>query len=53
MLHCFRMSVVCLYDLLISSMTSLQIRYAFELLTDNLWKRDYDIYGIDEQHVST
>lgn len=28
-----------------------QIRYAFELLTYPLWKRDYDIYGIDEQLV--
>ncbi|RVW58180.1 hypothetical protein CK203_111663 [Vitis vinifera] len=27
----------------------LKIRYAFELLTDPLWKRDYDIFGIDEQ----
>ncbi|KAF8399510.1 hypothetical protein HHK36_015377 [Tetracentron sinense] len=29
-----------------------KIRYAFELLTNPLWKRDYDIFGIDEQfHV--
>ncbi|KAL1823793.1 hypothetical protein ACET3Z_010571 [Daucus carota] len=28
----------------------IQIRYAFELLTNNFWKRDYDIYGIDEQY---
>ncbi|RDX74997.1 hypothetical protein CR513_45177, partial [Mucuna pruriens] len=25
------------------------IRYAYELLTNPLWKRDYDIFGIDEQ----
>ncbi|KAL2340747.1 hypothetical protein Fmac_008687 [Flemingia macrophylla] len=30
----------------------LKIRYAYELLTNPLWKRDYDIFGIDEQlHV--
>lgn len=29
-----------------------KIRYAFELLTNPLWKRDYDLFGIDEhQHV--
>ncbi|KAJ8772994.1 hypothetical protein K2173_028171 [Erythroxylum novogranatense] len=28
----------------------LQIRYAYELLTNPLWKRDYDIFSIDEQH---
>ncbi|KAL8091444.1 hypothetical protein AgCh_033891 [Apium graveolens] len=28
----------------------IKIQYAFELLTDDLWKRDYDIYGIDEQY---
>ncbi|KAL7161355.1 hypothetical protein ACSBR2_041918 [Camellia fascicularis] len=29
-----------------------QIRYAFELLTNPLWKRNYDIFGIDEHiHV--
>ncbi|KAH9721927.1 J domain-containing protein [Citrus sinensis] len=27
----------------------LKIQYAYELLTDPLWKRNYDIYGIDEQ----
>ncbi|XP_027904615.1 uncharacterized protein LOC114164227 isoform X2 [Vigna unguiculata] len=27
----------------------LKIRYAYELLTNPLWKRDYDIFGIDEQ----
>ncbi|CAJ1975312.1 unnamed protein product [Sphenostylis stenocarpa] len=27
----------------------LKIRYAYELLTNPLWKRDYDILGIDEQ----
>jgi len=32
---------------------ALQIRYAYELLTNPLWKRDYDIFGIDEQLVST
>ncbi|CAL0319893.1 unnamed protein product [Lupinus luteus] len=26
-----------------------KIRYAYELLTNPLWKRDYDIFGIDEQ----
>lgn len=31
----------------------LQIRYAYELLTNPLWKRDYDLFGIDEQLVST
>ncbi|KAJ0048284.1 hypothetical protein Pint_16145 [Pistacia integerrima] len=30
----------------------LKVRYAYELLIHPLWKRDYDIYGIDEQlHV--
>ncbi|KAL5077891.1 hypothetical protein RYX36_016875 [Vicia faba] len=28
----------------------LKIRYAYELLTNPLWKRDYDLFGIDEQH---
>lgn len=36
---------------LISS-ESFQIRYAYELLTNPLWKRDYDLFGIDEQLVS-
>ncbi|KEH33294.1 putative protein-disulfide reductase [Medicago truncatula] len=27
----------------------LKIRYAYELLTNPLWKRDYDLFGIDEQ----
>ncbi|XP_020586619.1 uncharacterized protein LOC110028911 [Phalaenopsis equestris] len=27
----------------------LKIRYAFELLTNPLWKRDYDLFAIDEQ----
>ncbi|KAF7838483.1 DnaJ like subfamily C member 10 [Senna tora] len=27
----------------------LKIRYAYELLTNPLWKRDYDVFGIDEQ----
>ncbi|XP_057419341.1 uncharacterized protein LOC130713583 [Lotus japonicus] len=30
----------------------MKIRYAYELLTNRLWKRDYDRFGIDEQfHV--
>ncbi|XP_042402761.1 uncharacterized protein LOC121992445 isoform X2 [Zingiber officinale] len=30
----------------------IKIRYAFELLTNPLWKRDYDLFGIDEySHV--
>ncbi|KAI3987681.1 hypothetical protein MKX01_028415 [Papaver californicum] len=29
-----------------------QIRYAYELLTDSLWKRDYDAFGVDE-HLHT
>ncbi|KAK1373362.1 J domain-containing protein [Heracleum sosnowskyi] len=28
----------------------IKIQYAYELLTNDLWKRDYDIYGIDEQY---
>ncbi|MCD7459785.1 hypothetical protein HAX54_041948 [Datura stramonium] len=29
-----------------------QARYAFELLTNQIWKRDYDLFSIDEQfHV--
>uniref|UniRef100_A0A2P2LZ25 J domain-containing protein n=1 Tax=Rhizophora mucronata TaxID=61149 RepID=A0A2P2LZ25_RHIMU len=28
----------------------IKIQYAYELLTNPLWKRDYDIFGIDEQH---
>ncbi|KAG6522436.1 hypothetical protein ZIOFF_019576 [Zingiber officinale] len=28
------------------------IRYAFELLTNALWKRDYDLFGIDEHSES-
>eukprot|EP00258_Populus_trichocarpa_P015941 XP_006373458.1 dnaJ homolog subfamily C member 16 [Populus trichocarpa] len=27
----------------------IKIQYAYELLTNPLWKRDYDIFGIDEQ----
>ncbi|MED6146168.1 hypothetical protein PIB30_032100 [Stylosanthes scabra] len=27
----------------------LKIQYAYELLTNPLWKRDYDLFGIDEQ----
>ncbi|KAI3894161.1 hypothetical protein MKX03_003718 [Papaver bracteatum] len=26
----------------------IKIRYAYELLTDPLWKRDYDAFGVDE-----
>ncbi|WCJ35916.1 DNAJ heat shock N-terminal domain-containing protein [Euphorbia peplus] len=30
----------------------LEIRYAYELLSNPLWKRDYDVFGIDEElHV--
>ncbi|CAH9092656.1 unnamed protein product [Cuscuta europaea] len=28
----------------------IKVQYAFELLTNQIWKRDYDIFGIDEQH---
>ncbi|KAL5722905.1 hypothetical protein ACHQM5_006365 [Ranunculus cassubicifolius] len=27
----------------------IKMRYAFELLSNPLWKRDYDLFGIDEQ----
>ncbi|PQP93131.1 uncharacterized protein Pyn_31186 [Prunus yedoensis var. nudiflora] len=27
----------------------IKIQYAYELLTNPLWKRNYDIFGIDEQ----
>ncbi|XP_054807258.1 uncharacterized protein LOC129309633 isoform X2 [Prosopis cineraria] len=27
----------------------LKVRYAYELLTNPTWKRDYDVFGIDEQ----
>ncbi|CDP19252.1 unnamed protein product [Coffea canephora] len=31
---------------------AVKVQYAFELLTNELWKRDYDNFGIDEQsHV--
>ncbi|KAI3907609.1 hypothetical protein MKW98_016253 [Papaver atlanticum] len=30
----------------------IKIRYAYELLTDPLWKRDYDAFGVDE-HLHT
>ena len=33
-------------------MVCFQIRYAYELLTNPLLKRDYEIFGIDEQLVS-
>ncbi|KAK9684538.1 hypothetical protein RND81_10G216600 [Saponaria officinalis] len=30
----------------------IKIRYAYELLTNPLWKRDFDLFGVDEhQHV--
>ncbi|OAY31062.1 uncharacterized protein LOC110599653 [Manihot esculenta] len=29
----------------------IEIQYAYELLTNPLWKRDYDIFGIDEQFL--
>ncbi|KAG1334440.1 DnaJ subfamily C member 10 [Cocos nucifera] len=30
----------------------IKIRYAYEMLTNPIWKRDYDLFGIDEQlHV--
>lgn len=29
----------------------LQIRYAYELLTNPIWRRNYDIFGIEEQPV--
>ncbi|ONK75426.1 uncharacterized protein A4U43_C03F16720 [Asparagus officinalis] len=32
-----------------SAIAFIKVRYAFELLTNPLWKRDYDIFGIDEQ----
>ncbi|KAI4335976.1 hypothetical protein L6164_014560 [Bauhinia variegata] len=32
------------------TLETLKIQYAYELLTNPLWKRDYDIFGIDEQH---
>lgn len=38
---------------LFSNMWLFQIQYAYELLTNPLWKRDYDIFGIDEQAVSS
>uniref|UniRef100_A0A7N0RC67 J domain-containing protein n=1 Tax=Kalanchoe fedtschenkoi TaxID=63787 RepID=A0A7N0RC67_KALFE len=35
-----------------TSSTSRQIQYAFELLTNPIWKRNYDLYNIDEHiHV--
>nr|GMD07660.1 DnaJ homolog subfamily C member 16 isoform X1 [Ipomoea batatas] len=27
----------------------IKVQYAFELLSNQIWKRDYDIFGIDEQ----
>ncbi|XP_038972002.1 uncharacterized protein LOC103705749 isoform X1 [Phoenix dactylifera] len=27
----------------------IKIRYAYEMLTNPIWKRDYDLFGIDEQ----
>ncbi|XP_070027590.1 uncharacterized protein [Nicotiana sylvestris] len=35
-----------------STIDFIKARYAFELLTNQIWKRDYDLFGIDEQfHV--
>ncbi|KAF2318003.1 hypothetical protein GH714_041330 [Hevea brasiliensis] len=35
-----------------SAVDFIEIQYAYELLTNSLWKRDYNIFGIDEQlHV--
>ncbi|TMW97339.1 hypothetical protein EJD97_005705 [Solanum chilense] len=35
-----------------STIDFIKARYAFELLTNKIWKRDYDLYSIDEQfHV--
>ncbi|KAL8244129.1 hypothetical protein R6Q59_010387 [Mikania micrantha] len=35
-----------------STLDMIKVQYAFELLSNPTWKRDYDIYGIDEhQHV--
>lgn len=31
-----------------STVAFIKVRYAFELLTNPLWKRDYDLFGIDE-----
>ncbi|KAA3456948.1 dnaJ-like protein subfamily C member 16 [Gossypium australe] len=31
----------------------IKIRYAYELLTNPIWKRNYDVFGINEQDVST
>lgn len=36
---------------LFNELMALQVRYAFELLTNPIWKRDYDLFGIDEQLV--
>lgn len=34
------------------SIDVIKARYAFELLSNDIWKRDYDVFGIDEQqHV--
>lgn len=36
----------------LSTIEFIKVRYAFELLTNPLWKRDYDLFGIDEHlHV--
>lgn len=35
-----------------STVEFIKIRYAYEMLTNPIWKRDYDYFGIDEQlHV--
>lgn len=31
----------------------MQIQYAYGLLTNPVWKRDYDLYGIDESLVTS
>ncbi|GAA0145525.1 chaperone [Lithospermum erythrorhizon] len=33
-----------------STIDFIKVQYAFELLTNELWKRDYDVFGIDEQY---
>ncbi|KAK6920904.1 hypothetical protein RJ641_014582 [Dillenia turbinata] len=35
-----------------STLDFLKIQYAYELLTNPIWKRNYDLFGIDEQLVS-
>ncbi|KAG6535795.1 hypothetical protein ZIOFF_000824 [Zingiber officinale] len=40
------------WEVLCNYWKSTEIRYAFELLTNALWKRDYDLFGIDEHSES-